>query len=145
MLWFVRRLLIWLLALAVPAQGAAAATMVFCGPSHQSRVVQGVSTSNGEQHHAGHKAQHSGAQHSGLHGDGVASPSGHHSAPSDLVNADTHKCSACASCCSAVALVGAMDALACPEFAATVFDSVVPSVDKFSADGPDRPPRIRFA
>jgi hypothetical protein len=145
MLWFVRTWLIWLLALAVPAQGAAAATMVFCGPSHQARVVQGVSAANGEQHHAGHKAQHSGAQHSGLHGDAVASPSDHHSAPSDLLDADTHKCSACASCCSAAALVGAMDALACPEFAATLFDSVVPHLEKFSAEGPDRPPRIRFA
>ena len=145
MLWFVRTWLIWLLALAVPAQGVAAVTMAFCGPSHQSRLVQGVSTSNGEPHHAAHEAQDPQAQHSGVHGDGVASPSGHHAAPSDLGHADSHKCSACASCCSAVAIVGAIDALACPEFAATLFDSVVPPLEKFSVDGPDRPPRIRFA
>ncbi|MCI4427850.1 MAG: hypothetical protein JHC40_01645 [Burkholderiales bacterium] len=145
MLSFVRTLLIWLLALAVPAQAVAAATMAFCGPGHQGRVVQPGSTSNGRHHHDATKAEHSHVQHPVLHGEGLASPGGEHSASTDRMHADSHKCSACASCCSALALASVIEMPACPEFAATRFDCVAPSVEKFSAEGPDRPPRIRFA
>ena len=35
----IRTLLIWLLALALPAQAVAAATMAFCGPQHAHEAV----------------------------------------------------------------------------------------------------------
>jgi hypothetical protein len=60
-----------------------------------------------------------------------------------LTAADPHKCSACAACCS-VAVIGSMIVdVPAPGISATVFISVVPTVEKFSADGPDRPPRAR--
>ena len=145
MLSFVRTLLIWLLALAVPAQAAAAATMALCGPGHQRTLVQPGSTSNGQHHHGAPRAVDSRFQHSVLHAEGVASVRGERSASTDRMHADSHKCSACASCCSALALVSEVEMPACPEFAATRFDCVAPSVEKYSAEGPDRPPRIRLA
>jgi hypothetical protein len=108
-------------------------------------VAQPGSTSHGEHHHDAPKAEDSRFQHSALHAEGVASPTGEHPASADRMHADSHKCSACASCCSALALVSAVEMPACPEFSATRFDCVAPSVEKFSAEGPDRPPRIRFA
>lgn len=141
----IRTLLIWLLVLAVPAQTAAAVTMAFCGPSHQAGAVHHAAASNGDHDHAAHHAEGSVAQQpAGLHLQGVAAVSADEAAPTDPMQADAHKCSACASCHSSVALVSALEVLALPEFAATVFDSVVPSVDKFSVDGLERPPRIRL-
>jgi len=49
----VRTLLIWLLVLAVPAQGAAAATMAFCGPNHhggESTSTHSETSSNASEH-----------------------------------------------------------------------------------------------
>lgn len=145
MLSFVRTSLIWLLALAVPAQAVAAATFAFCGPAHQGRLVQPGSTPNGRHHHDAHKAEGPRHQHPALHREAAASPAGEPAAATDRMHADSHKCSACASCCSALALVSVIEMPACPEFAATRFDCVAPPVEKFSAEGPDRPPRVRFA
>jgi len=145
MFLFVRTSLIWLLVLAVPAQAVAAATFAFCGPGHQGSVVQPGSASNGRHHHDAPKAEDFRIQHSALHGEGAASHAREHAAATDRMHADSHKCSACASCCSALALFSAIEMPACPEVAATRFDCVAPSVEKFSAEGPDRPPRIRFA
>lgn len=55
------------------------------------------------------------------------------------------KCSACASCCSLGAMLSPMLAVPAPNFAPTVFATVVPTVGAFAADGPDRPPRIVLA
>jgi hypothetical protein len=141
----IRTLLIWLLVVAVPAQAAAAVTMAFCGPNHQAGVAHQAAPSNGKHDHAAHHAEDSIAQqHAGPHLQGAATAPTDEAAATDLMHADTHKCSACASCHSSVALVSALEVLALPEFAATVFDSVVPSVDRFSADGLERPPRIRL-
>jgi ferredoxin len=145
MLCFVRTSLIWLLAMAVPAQAVAAATFAFCGSGHQGRAVHPGSTPDAQHRHAAPQAQDSRVQHSVLHAEGVASPQGEHSASADRMQADSHKCSACASCCSALALVSAVQMPACPESAATLFECVAPPVETSAADSPDRPPRIRLA
>ena len=135
---FIRTLLIWLLVLAVPAQGAAAATMAFCGPNHHSVVAD----------HAHH--------------DGIAATAHEHPPTAALADEDSaaaavsvgsakfsdaskHKCSACASCCSFGAILSSVLAVPAPIFTPTVFSAVVPSVDTLAADGPDRPPRIVLA
>jgi hypothetical protein len=61
-----------------------------------------------------------------------------------LAHADKHKCSACASCCSAAVIGSTVLKVPAPGVAPTVFISVVPTVEKFASDGPDRPPRVHL-
>lgn len=51
------------------------------------------------------------------------------------------KCSVCASCCSLGAILTTVPVVPATDSAPTVFITVVPTVDAFAADGPDRPPR----
>ena len=144
---FVRTLLIWLLVLAIPAQGAAAATMAFCGPNHHGEEaieVQWVEPAEYEHLDSGAMTIHG-------HHDVTAQVDQASSAPEGfavtgkLSNPDTHKCGACASCCSIGAILNSVRAVPAPVFTPTLFSTVVPCVDTFAADGPDRPPRIVLA
>ena len=142
-------LVVWLLVLAVPAQGAAAATMAFCGPAHHGveKLIaseQGAlaghhrSASNGQAHH------HPAADVADV-ADAVQTASMDESASGGLVPADPHKCSACAACCLAGAILGAMPRVAAAEAGPTSFDAVVTGVPRFTTGGPDRPPRAVLA
>ncbi len=75
--------------------------------------------------------------------DAFASPSV--AAPAKQIQADHHKCSACASCCSASAILCTVLSVPTPEVSPTVFIAVVHSVGAFTTEGPDRPPRIVLA
>ena len=145
---FFRTLLICLLVLAVPAQGVAAATMAFCGPNHHS----GAAASHAERMAPAERV-HPQAQAQGTHRDhdkaraaqDVGADVGSSAAPAKSVHADKQKCSACASCCSVSAILNSVLAVPAPDLTPTVFSVVVPTVDAFAADGPDRPPRIVLA
>ena len=144
----IRTFLVWLLVLAVPAQGAAAATMVFCGPNHHGGATASSAAAATSAEHADHHGSTEGA-------------TGHHDMSSQADEDDAAlaspatfsqgkhtvqpKCSACASCCSFGAILSPMPAVPAPAVAPTVFDTVVPTVSAFAADGPDRPPRIVLA
>lgn len=144
-----RALLLWLLVLAVPAQAASAATMALCGPNHHGPVV----AANALQRSAAATHEHvgSGAQSAHAHHAPAAQADADGAGPADSAaqakagHADKQKCSACASCCSFGALLSTLQALPSPAPMVTVFATVVPSVDTFAADGPDRPPRISLA
>lgn len=150
-----RSLLIWLLVLAVPAQGAAVAAMLGCGPRHSAAAVVGGGSVLGPHDlarahsHARTDARAPAAQdhhHAALAalpaGAGDAATLGS-AAPEAVaaVAADAHKCSACASCCSAGAILNTVPTVPMPEFAAAVFADWVASVDPYAVAGPDRPPR----
>ncbi len=162
--WSIRTLLIWLLVLAVPAQGAAAATMALCGPNHHAAGAgaamvhaQAGGLSSASPHDLPHDRpqahSHDHAQHSAAtpaardhdHAVAVAPFAGEASVPAQGMHAGQHKCSACASCCSVSAMLSPVLAVPVPDFAPTVFTAVVPSVEAFSSDSPDRPPRIVLA
>ena len=160
--WSIRTLLIWLLVLAVPAQGAAAATMAMCGPNHhaggpgaalvhvQAGGISSESRHNVPHAHSNDHAQHgtaTQAAHDHDHDHAVADVpgAGEASAPAQGMHAGQHKCSACASCCSVSAMLSPVLAVPVPDVAPTVFSVVVPNVEAFGVDGPDRPPRIIFA
>lgn len=144
----IRTLLVWLLVLAVPAQGAAAATMAFCGPNHHGGSAATTAQQPGP------------AEHSNHDGDGQSTP-GHHEMAALADEADSalaspatasqgshvvkQKCSACASCCSLGAMLSPPLAVPAPAVTPTEFSAVVPTVSAFAADGPDRPPRIVHA
>jgi hypothetical protein len=113
-----RTLLVCLLALALPLQGWAAATLAPCGSGHHDAV--GHAAQAGHVHAAGEHPTHPAASADADHG---------------------HSCSACAACCSVGALPGPLPALARAEPAPAVFALIVPGVAPYAADGPERPPR----
>lgn len=138
--------MIWLLVLAIPAQGVAAATMAFCGPNHHS----GGSATIAQQATAEHRHQALDVQaahypHDEAQAVDSASNTDEIPAATKFVNADKHTCSACASCCSAAAIFNTALVVPAPELTPTAFVAVVPAVDNFAADGLDRPPRIHLA
>ena len=163
---WVKTFVIWLLVLALPAQGAAAATMAWCSPSQhitrgavpqhdhgqtesavpaQRHVHEPVRRAAGQEHF--HSTQDRQAHR---HSDtdralsdaesGTVVASGGEPAHR-LAQADQHNCSACASCCAAAAFSNAVVRVPVPQFEPAEFSSLVPSVDRFVSGGPDRPPR----
>ena len=144
----IRTFLIWLLVLAVPAQGAAAVTMAFCGPNHHG----GAAPTHAQQaRSAGHSNHRSDAQSAHAH-HGMAAQADEGDTASDGTAASSlgshavkQKCSACASCCSISAILSPPLAVPALAVTPTVFSTVVPTVDAFAAGGPDRPPRIARA
>jgi hypothetical protein len=139
-----RALLIWLLVLALPAQGAIAATLVFCGPNHHGSAGTAVTAHDAQaQHHDhSHTAQTHDHSADGAAGDTASAES---AAPETFGQAGTKKCSACASCCSAATICSTVPGLPILEPGSTVFAAVVPVIAAFVADGPDRPPRHSLA
>jgi hypothetical protein len=124
-------LIVWLLAVALPAQGLAAATMRHCSPqrSHTTTSAQA-----GYQHPGAAHAQHhhdAGAAHD--HG----STSDHHAS----VKTPLQKCSACAACCIGAALPSSAQSVPEPLAAPGARPEPVLVHAAFLTSGPDRPPR----
>lgn len=157
----IRSLLIWLLVLAVPAQGAAVVTMVGCGPKHHgvgaarallapavmphAHTALQVAGAHDHPALAAPQAGHAdGAGHAGDSGDATAS-TGQAPHTASAGSADLHKCSVCASCCSAGAILSTVSSVPARVISREVFADVLVCVDAFAADGPDRPPRAVVA
>ena len=148
-----RTVVIWLLVLALPAQGAAAATMALCQLSHPgwATAEQGVDHEQAEPgrlaltpcHGAAHPRQtRIPAQ---AHAD-VRATAGSDTAPIEdpalkLAQADLHNCSACAACSATAAIITAC--IKVPEATASraVGPATAAPVERFASEGPDRPPR----
>jgi len=131
MLFRFRTALMWLLLLALPLQGYAAATMLNCGASHDRTVAMDGSLAT--------LPEALGAHHHFRQGDLDDHPraAGHHH-EDGKANA---KCSACAACCVGAALpaTALVFADAVSEHAPARLFSIGPI--GFLTDGPDRPPR----
>lgn len=135
-----RTLLVWLVVLAVPLQGAAAASMAFCGAAHPggAAAAPAVDLSAVEHAHGGgadaghHLAADASTQAVGS-ADGSSLPKAGHAAE--------QTCSVCASCCSSGAILATLQPVPAPDPAPTLFTPVVATVGAFAVDGPDRPPR----
>lgn len=97
----IRLLLAWLVMAAIPLQGLAAASMLYCGmgPSHTASAAAGT-----QAHHSSGAPTISGHDHAAQlpMAPSEVSPTGH-DVTSKLPDA-THKCGVCASCCHSVAI-----------------------------------------
>lgn len=172
MLKRLRIILVCLLALALPVQGFAAATMLFCagGHHHGSEVSAGgvgtLNSSQGDitvhQHSPGTPAhEHADGHPHGDVGDldqhdhlaTVQSDAGH---DHQHASGDTHahgkslskpdgKCSACAACCTSVALPTTLAAFRAVKADSPLVPVVTTSSVGFLTDGQDRPPRFFLA
>ena len=136
----------WLLLLALPLQGFAAATMINCGPNHHRMLAaSAVAATELHDHAMGGHHQHTASAAGDVHAN--AANHAEYGAPSaqHLDKLTKFKCSACAACCMGAALPTA--ALAIASFPAAMTTAVfvsTPHVD-FLSDGPDRPPRLLLA
>lgn len=100
-----RLLLVWLLMAAIPMQGFAAASMLFCGVGGERTQVQAVAETHA---HPESRHVHAAAQHDHSSHDYGMSDS-HGSSATDAKNGAHdagHKCSICAACCNSVAIIG---------------------------------------
>ena len=145
-----KSLLLYLLMLAIPAQGFAASTMLFCGPAHQR-----VTTAQESDHHSGHGHSYTRAADRQAHvltavsvnSPGLASSD----AGGDSTNSDDDlgiagepgklSCSACAACCMGAAAPASEQKL---QPAGQSIERMVYRPFRyigFVTDGPRRPPR----
>ena len=136
----VRLALMVLLAIALPMQGFAAATMISCGAGqHEHAPGQGLAHS-----HAG-----AGAVHPHSHASEADSHAGafDHSAAgkTDIAKSGMHKCSACASCCTSAAVPSraiVFSSVKLPDHYAPLAARSVPAP---VTEGLERPPRAVLA
>lgn len=135
----IRHLVMWLLALALPLQGAAAATRLHCEPAQQTAgVSHGARSAHDHAAHVHHEDL--AASH---HADAASGASS-----SDHAAAAPHtqlSCSACAACCPAAAIPAAPLVVAAAEKVETVLPVISDVAVMFLTGGPDRPPRHSLA
>jgi len=124
---WLRIVVIWLLALALPAQGLAAASMALCKP-----VPAAPATASSTEHCHEHAAP-------------VLAEKAEPASAAKAAAASKAKCSVCAACGVAAALPALALQVPEPPLAAAVFSAVLFTVEKFVAAGPERPPRARQA
>lgn len=145
---------LWLVAVALPVQGLAAATMIHCGPAHarstdaaagegthvhadSARHVHGTASHN---HGGDRTTAKQPAAEAGVHAGAEGAKS-----VGDLHELAKSKCASCVSCCSATALPSAVPFLDSPSLAESLVPVLPESVAVFLTDGPERPPRFFLA
>ena len=129
-----RLALMFLLAIALPLQGVAAATMIACGSGPHDHAHAAA-----HDHHAIDSAGHADAS---LHEMHVAHS---HDPKSDLAGSALHKCSACASCCVGAAVPSQAIAFDSVKLTDRFAPLVARSVPAYVSEGLERPPRAFLA
>jgi len=129
--------LTFLLAIALPMQGMAAATMISCGVGqHEHDGAHAVS----HRHHG--SAGHDHATEANSYETRVAHS---HVGKADLVEGTLHKCSACASCCIGAAVPSQAIAFDTVKLTDHFAPLVTRSVPAYVTEGLERPPRAFLA
>lgn len=133
---YLRLLLAWIVMFAIPIQGFAAATMLYCGPG---MAHQGQAAVAEHRHPAGTPAH----EHAQAKPKAKAGPDTGALKLSDGLGAPNlmHKCGVCAACCNAVAIAQTPVSVA-PEMAAYAEPGGPPTA-AYSRPSlvPDKPPR----
>ncbi|HTD05510.1 hypothetical protein [Undibacterium sp.] len=130
-----RLFLLCLLMLAIPIQGIAAATMLFCEAGHHHAAAeQGEPLQHQHRHHHDADAKADQADQA----DQISSAAGHHQSLAKMVK---DKCSSCAACCIGAALVTAFADSAISSPSSEKIDLVFSSHLGHVSDGLERPPR----
>lgn len=142
-----RTLLIWLLVLALPAQAVAAVSMVHCDRNHHDAEDTSFVRLNARSEHHQSEAKSPSAQNrlaAAVPGKQEVVSSSAVGAPKPF-HVGKEKCSACASCCSAAAIICASVVVPAIDVTGAAFAADLPVVDSFRADGPERPPKSLLA
>jgi len=125
-----RAFLIWAMVIAMPMQGMAASLMLFCGPSH-ARMMRGLAADTPAHEHAA-----AGHDHAAMLAAGSAADAGDAASQQpDLT------CSACAACCSVLALPMSFSLPAATGVSHAVQTAPPAPRPSHEPDGLERPPR----
>lgn len=127
-----RILFAWLLMAALPLQGFAAASMLFCGMGTQH---QSASTAVAPHDHAAMLGQ---ATVGHVHAKAIGAA---HGALPQTQHDTQHKCSICAACCNGVALIGLQQSMAVATAAQSELAEPLVLIHTRPAPVPDKPPR----
>lgn len=139
------------MVIAMPVQGMAASAMLFCGPSHE-RMMQGL-VLEAPAAAPGHVHDHAHGGPAAEHGVHLHSDSSGPNASQALQSADSDgtqglvphhgevSCSACAACCSVLALPAQFALPEAPGPVHPVHRALVAPITSHQPDGLDRPPR----
>lgn len=138
----IRLLLVWLLALALPLQGLAAASLRHCAPAGDA-----VHGSVAAHEHGPGQTQpmaHDHAAMAAAEGTAVAATVAADAAQPSSVQAafSAAKCSACAACCAALGLPAGTVKVPPAAGTAVVLRPVPTALASFVPAGLDRPPRL---
>jgi len=133
---FWRIVLAWMLAVALPVQGYAAQTMLFCGPASPSIHQASAPAPTAAEPAAVVSADadchpQDGMNAAAHHCDKASQKHGKHSGP----------CSVCASCCSAVAIMTGIVTMAVVHPDLLDVPTIRPIRDRVMVSGLERPPR----
>ena len=149
-----RIVLAWLVVVALPAQGFAAAAMLSCGPGHE-RMAGAVEAGHA---HASHGAPGTADPQAMVHAeppgatasdatasDATAPDASKPGASAALAAAGAFKCSACAACCVATALPASPVIVAALRTAAEAIPERLQPSGDFVVERLEHPPRAFFA
>jgi hypothetical protein len=131
-----RLLLLWLMAVALPLQGFAAAGAQHCVPMHERMQVK-------EAHHLGHGDHHHAAAvdaDADAQAEVLDQP-----VPESTAKTGAFKCSACAACCVALGLPASAPALPGQPVGGLQLWAPEAAMAAFLTDGLERPPRSVLA
>lgn len=141
-----KSLIVWFLLLAVPFQGFASATMLFCAPMQPTASAPSSAASpQHHDHHAMLESQHAGHDHRQMsHADAATAQDADHA--STAADHSGSKCNSCAACCfgasmpPSVTIRIAVDAQHVTAVPATT--GFIPAVELAL---PERPPQASLA
>jgi hypothetical protein len=149
-----RIVLAWLVVVALPVQGYAAAAMLSCGPGH-GRMAGAVEAGPAHAWHGAHgTAAPEATGHAAAHGataSGATAPEASNpdasarDASAALAAAGAFKCSACAACCVATALPASPVVVAALRPAAEAIPERLQPSGDFVVERLEHPPRGVFA
>lgn len=130
-----RSFLLWLVVLAVPLQGLAAATMLNCAAMHGAATAVLERAGHGDQAH----------EHEDAHAHAAVAAHDESAADPGLAHAADHKCSACAACHASIGLPAALPPLPAFDLGEARAAAPAPGVEAFLTGGLERPPRSAHA
>jgi hypothetical protein len=147
-----RAAMIWMVVLAIPTQGIAAATLLHCGPGHDRQAPSAASAFEQTEHahhagHAGMQEHHHPLADTAGHSADASAPQAPDGASPDTVQAERakYKCSMCAQCCIGAALLYKAPALALTQGTDPAPTAVPAAAQGFVTEAPERPPRYLLA
>jgi hypothetical protein len=135
---FLRMVLTWVLAVALPLQGYAVHAMAACGPAHHQGQEAALQMPHSHED-AAEAHEHGGHDHAQL------SQSSHGEIAKSVKSGHAHKCSACASCCHLTAMVSTVIHFDVIRSHPVVVATTPVAHDRILVGGLDRPPRSLHA
>lgn len=138
-----RRLILWIMLIALPLQSYAAASMLYCAPMHQTMAMQTMVPADAHAMHGDHAdADPAHIQHAEHCDMAMAADGDDSSDQSPQPHKVAGKCSACSACCMCTAAVSSAPATTFSSPGAVIMaPHLVDTLTSVSLEMLQRPPR----